>query len=224
MIGNVPFARSTDVIRKLVEAANPPRDAWLVVQRELAHRLCGRPLRRNRCGRFVLSVLAPGDRGPAETNRVRSAAFRGFGFPAAQSSGPTPCSRPGGPRLLEHARSRFSRPLDGGRSAELDAEQAGRSAGWQLTSGFDRTMHPPASASNSGWGFSGLSPGRQVVPLLAVADGLCQCLQWIRRGAGFLGDELGFGILNEGGERLLESGIVDERVRLTGLTHRELIP
>ncbi len=43
VIGNVPFARSTDVIRKLVEAANPPRDAWLVVQRELANRLCGRP-------------------------------------------------------------------------------------------------------------------------------------------------------------------------------------
>ncbi len=29
--------------RKLVRASNPPRDAWLVVQREAAHRFCGPP-------------------------------------------------------------------------------------------------------------------------------------------------------------------------------------
>jgi SAM-dependent methyltransferase len=41
--GNVPFSRTTDIVSKLVRAPNPPRDAWLVVQREAAHRFCGRP-------------------------------------------------------------------------------------------------------------------------------------------------------------------------------------
>ena len=41
--GNVPFASTTDIVRKLVRAPNPPTDAWLVVQREVAHRFCGAP-------------------------------------------------------------------------------------------------------------------------------------------------------------------------------------
>jgi 23S rRNA (adenine-N6)-dimethyltransferase len=41
--GNVPFSRTTDIVSKLVRAPNPPRDAWLVVQREAAHRFCGPP-------------------------------------------------------------------------------------------------------------------------------------------------------------------------------------
>ena len=41
--GNVPFSLTTDIVRKLVRAPNPPRDAWLVVQREAAHRFCGPP-------------------------------------------------------------------------------------------------------------------------------------------------------------------------------------
>jgi 23S rRNA (adenine-N6)-dimethyltransferase len=44
--GNVPFARTTDIVSKLVRAPNPPRDAWLVVQREAAHRFCGPPYLR----------------------------------------------------------------------------------------------------------------------------------------------------------------------------------
>ena len=43
VIGNVPFARTTEIIRKLSGDARPPRDAWLVVQRELANRMCGLP-------------------------------------------------------------------------------------------------------------------------------------------------------------------------------------
>lgn len=43
VIGNIPYARSTQIIRKLIEEPNPPRDAWLVVQREVANRMCGRP-------------------------------------------------------------------------------------------------------------------------------------------------------------------------------------
>lgn len=42
-VGNLPYAITTAIVRKLTAAANPPRDAWLVVQKELAHRLCGRP-------------------------------------------------------------------------------------------------------------------------------------------------------------------------------------
>ncbi len=41
--GNLPFGATTDIVRKLIRAANPPIDAWLVVQRELAHRFCGTP-------------------------------------------------------------------------------------------------------------------------------------------------------------------------------------
>lgn len=43
VVGNVPFARTTEIIRKLSSEAQPPKDAWLVVQRELANRMCGRP-------------------------------------------------------------------------------------------------------------------------------------------------------------------------------------
>lgn len=46
VVGNIPFARSTEIVRKLSEEAQPPRDAWLVVQRELANRMCGCPYGR----------------------------------------------------------------------------------------------------------------------------------------------------------------------------------
>ncbi len=45
-VGNIPFGRSTEVIRKLTRTATPPQEAWLVVQRELAHRMCGVPFGR----------------------------------------------------------------------------------------------------------------------------------------------------------------------------------
>jgi 23S rRNA (adenine-N6)-dimethyltransferase len=41
--GNVPFSLTTDIVRRLVRAPSPPCDAWLVVQREAAHRFCGPP-------------------------------------------------------------------------------------------------------------------------------------------------------------------------------------
>ena len=43
VIGNVPYSITTEIVRRLVDDPNPPRDIWLVVQRELAWRLCGRP-------------------------------------------------------------------------------------------------------------------------------------------------------------------------------------
>ena len=43
VIGNIPYAITTGIIRKLTEARSPPSDAWLIVQRELAHRFCGSP-------------------------------------------------------------------------------------------------------------------------------------------------------------------------------------
>ena len=43
IVGNVPYSITTQIIRKLVEAPNPPTDGWLIVQRELAYRFCGRP-------------------------------------------------------------------------------------------------------------------------------------------------------------------------------------
>jgi len=41
--GNVPFSRTSEIVNRLVRAPNPPHDAWLVVQREAAHRFCGPP-------------------------------------------------------------------------------------------------------------------------------------------------------------------------------------
>jgi len=46
VVGNIPFGRSTAIVRKLTDAACPPLDAWLVVQQELAMRLCGVPFER----------------------------------------------------------------------------------------------------------------------------------------------------------------------------------
>ena len=43
VVANIPFSKSTEIVRKLADAANPPLDAWLVVQKELANRLCGPP-------------------------------------------------------------------------------------------------------------------------------------------------------------------------------------
>lgn len=46
IVGNVPFGRTTQIVRKLVNAPNPPTDAWLVVQREAAYRFVGAPYLR----------------------------------------------------------------------------------------------------------------------------------------------------------------------------------
>lgn len=43
VVGNIPYSITTEIVRKLTNGDNPPRDAWLVVQKELAQRLCGRP-------------------------------------------------------------------------------------------------------------------------------------------------------------------------------------
>ncbi len=43
VVGNVPFARTTDIVRRLAEASNPPEDTWLTVQREAGHRFTGSP-------------------------------------------------------------------------------------------------------------------------------------------------------------------------------------
>ncbi len=42
-MGNIPFSVTTEIVRKLVDAPMPPEDAWLVMQREPAWRLCGNP-------------------------------------------------------------------------------------------------------------------------------------------------------------------------------------
>jgi 23S rRNA (adenine-N6)-dimethyltransferase len=46
VIGNLPYARSTEIVRRLTRAALAPEDAWLVVQREAARRFVGSPYGR----------------------------------------------------------------------------------------------------------------------------------------------------------------------------------
>jgi 23S rRNA (adenine-N6)-dimethyltransferase len=43
VVGNVPYSLTTAIVRKVIEDRSPPEDAWLIVQREFAWRLCGRP-------------------------------------------------------------------------------------------------------------------------------------------------------------------------------------
>ncbi len=45
-IGSVPYSRATEIVRRLLQAAVPPEDAWLVVQREAARRFAGSPYGR----------------------------------------------------------------------------------------------------------------------------------------------------------------------------------
>lgn len=43
VVANIPFGQTTAIIRKLIEAENPPHSAYLIVQREAARALCGVP-------------------------------------------------------------------------------------------------------------------------------------------------------------------------------------
>lgn len=43
LIGNVPYARTAEIVRRLASADRPPEDAWLVVQREAARCFAGAP-------------------------------------------------------------------------------------------------------------------------------------------------------------------------------------
>lgn len=43
VFANIPFALTTAIVRKLCLAANPPRDAWLIMERKAARRLLGQP-------------------------------------------------------------------------------------------------------------------------------------------------------------------------------------
>jgi len=46
VLGNIPFNRTAAIVRRLVQADSPPRDAYLVVQREAAERFAGSPFSR----------------------------------------------------------------------------------------------------------------------------------------------------------------------------------
>ena len=43
VFGNIPFGRTAEIIRRLVNAPVPPEDAYLIVQREAAERFAGGP-------------------------------------------------------------------------------------------------------------------------------------------------------------------------------------
>lgn len=46
VVGNIPYSLSADIVRKLTNSKNPPDDAWLIVQKEFAHRIIGRPFHK----------------------------------------------------------------------------------------------------------------------------------------------------------------------------------
>lgn len=43
VFSNIPFALTTQILRRLTEAPNPPEDLWLVVEKGAAKRFLGRP-------------------------------------------------------------------------------------------------------------------------------------------------------------------------------------
>lgn len=45
LIGNLPYAFTTDIIHKITTSHRPPAEAWTIVQKEAAHRFAGRPYR-----------------------------------------------------------------------------------------------------------------------------------------------------------------------------------
>lgn len=52
IFANIPFNRSTDIVRKISESLNPPQDAWLIMERGAALRFCSLP----RESRFSLAL------------------------------------------------------------------------------------------------------------------------------------------------------------------------
>jgi 23S rRNA (adenine-N6)-dimethyltransferase len=43
VFANIPFNKTTDIIRKLTNSLNPPEEAWLVIEKGAAKRFMGRP-------------------------------------------------------------------------------------------------------------------------------------------------------------------------------------
>jgi len=43
VFANIPFNKTTDIIRKLTGSSNPPEEAWLVIEKGAAKRFMGRP-------------------------------------------------------------------------------------------------------------------------------------------------------------------------------------
>ena len=43
VFANIPFCRTTEILRKLTKAPNPPEEAWLVVEKGAAKRFLGQP-------------------------------------------------------------------------------------------------------------------------------------------------------------------------------------
>lgn len=54
VIGSLPFALTSRIVRKLTGALTPPDDAWLLVQREAAGRFAGSPYARETLGSLRL--------------------------------------------------------------------------------------------------------------------------------------------------------------------------
>ena len=54
VLGNIPFNRTAAIVRRLVQADPPPRDAYLVVQREAAERFAGGPWSRETLSSLLL--------------------------------------------------------------------------------------------------------------------------------------------------------------------------
>ena len=43
VFANIPFCHTTDILRRLTECSNPPREAWLIMEKGAAKRFMGQP-------------------------------------------------------------------------------------------------------------------------------------------------------------------------------------
>ena len=79
VLGNIPFNRTAEIVRRLVQADSPPQDAWLVIQREAAERFAGSPelLRSRRpLNQAVSAIRIHANANPTAESRSRVRSFR----------------------------------------------------------------------------------------------------------------------------------------------------
>jgi len=56
VFSNIPFNMTADIVTKLTEASNPPRDAYLIVQEAAAHRFIGLPYQKESLKSVLLKI------------------------------------------------------------------------------------------------------------------------------------------------------------------------
>ncbi len=182
--GNVPFTRTTDIVSKLVRAPNPPRDAWLVVQREAAHRFCGPPYVRESLWSLAIETgVARRNRRPVAARRFRSAAIGRIGVAVAAPPRPAVVVRFGSARLRTTDRTRVLREHEPEQNDRASGSARSSCGASQTICASTTTVRRRCSASNSGSGWCGSSIERAAESSVGSESLRRRGVDQMRRGA-----------------------------------------